>query len=239
MGAVPGYRAGTLFGFPIIVEITALYLGPWVLLIALNQSSGGDLVRSLVFLVIILASVLVHELSHALAARALGIPVRHIALTWFGGYAAFWVQPSRWRDAAIAFAGPASNLALAAALFAAFNLLPDISNSWIEGRDIYIRRYEPTLLEYALRAGAQINLALGLFNLLPGLPLDGGHILRTLLSTRMSLGRAGWLAAWAGVIIGALAVAYAIWIESFSILFIGLFVAGSAWVERHAMRYGD
>ncbi|MBY0564046.1 MAG: site-2 protease family protein [Hyphomonadaceae bacterium] len=235
-GSNPGFAIGTAFGFPVFVEMSALYLGPLLLLVALHQSSGVDLLRALIFVALAVGSVLAHELAHALTARALGVPVRHIALTWFGGYASFWVQPTRWRDAAIAFAGPAANLLIASILFAILAVLPSQDATWIEGADIYVRPHNPNLIEYAVRAGAFLNLALGLFNLLPGLPLDGGHILRTVLSTRMSLGRAGWIAAWAGIVIGVVAIAYAIWVESFAILFVGLFVAGSAWGERRAMR---
>lgn len=235
--AVPGVYAGTLFGFPIYIDTSALYLGPWVVLILLAQGGGSDLIRAFLFLLIIVASVLVHELAHALTARALGVPVRHIALTWFGGYAAFWVQPTRWKDAAIAFAGPASNLILAALLLLALENLPAQQNVWIEGSDLLIAADEPSLLEHTLRTAAFLNVALGAYNLLPGLPLDGGHILRALLATRMSWGRAGWFAAWAGVVLGAAAVGYAIWIESFSLLFMGAFVTFSAWAARRALRY--
>jgi Zn-dependent protease len=234
---VPGVYAGTLFGFPLFIESSALYLGPWVALILLTQGGGSDLIRAFLFLIIIIASVLVHELTHALTARALGVPVRHIALTWFGGYAAFWVQPTRWKDAAIAFAGPASNLSLAALLYMALANMPVQQTVWVDGSDLVVAANAPNLLEHTLRTAAFLNVALGAYNLLPGLPLDGGHILRALLATRMPWGRAGWFAAWAGVVLGAAAVAYAIWIESFSLLFMGAFVTFSAWAARRALRY--
>lgn len=237
-GNVHGLYAGTLFGFPIYVESSALYIAPWVTLIAFTQSNGHGLLSAFIFVALIVASVLVHELAHALAARALGVPVRHIALTWFGGYASFWVQPTRWRDAAIAFAGPASNLAVAAILLAGSANVPAPHAAQLIGSDIFISSRAPGLLEQTIRMAAYFNLAMGAFNLLPGLPLDGGHILRAALAMRMSWGRAGWIAAWAGVLIGAAAAAYAIWIESFTILFLGLFVAGNAWLERRTLRSG-
>lgn len=236
-GAVRGFRAGTVFGFPLYIDASALYLGPWIILIALTQASGQGLVHALAFFVVAIASVLLHELAHALAARALGVPVRHIALTWFGGYAAFWVQPTRWRDAAIAFAGPASNLALAAVLFVALANVPTSHAAQMIDSDIFISSREPSILEHTVRTAAYLNLAMGAFNLLPGLPLDGGHILRATLAMRLPWGRAGRIAAWAGVFIGAAAAAYAIWIENFTILFFGLFVAGNAWLERRALRH--
>jgi Zn-dependent protease len=202
-------------------------------------------VRSLIFFVIIIGSVLAHELAHAFAARSLGVPVRHIALTWFGGYAAFWVEPTRWRNAAIAFAGPALNLAIGAAFYVATKDLPDpnalelSTSSNVEGyiHLVASRPRELLIVEEAVRDIAFVNLSLGLFNLLPAFPLDGGHILRTLLSTQMSWGRAGWIAAWLGVILAAVGVAFAVWIESFTLFFLGAFVGLNAWMERAAIRY--
>jgi Zn-dependent protease len=241
--AVQGFRAGTVFGFPVYIENSALYLAPWLMFMALGQSSGHGLVGALIIFAVIIASVLAHELAHALTATGLGVAVRHISLTWFGGYAEFWVQPTRWRDAAIAFAGPAANLAIGAALLATTTNLPDPNTLELvsglgDGADmIMVHPRDLSLIEHGLRSGAFINLALGLLNLVPALPLDGGHILRAVLATRMSWGRAGWIAAWAGIVIGAVAVAYAVWIESFTFLFFGLFVGGTAWFERRAMRY--
>lgn len=217
-------------------------LWPFVVLIALTQASGHDLVQSLIFFAILIASVLAHELAHAFAARALGVPVRHIVLTWFGGYAAFWVQPSRWRNAAIAFAGPAANLAIGAFFYMLTRDLPDPNSLELvtgqSSRDlVFAFPRELQWFEEAMRDAARVNLALGIFNLLPAYPLDGGQIFRTLLSTQMSWGRAGWLAVWVSLVLAGAAIAYAIWIESFQILFIGLFVGVSAWIERQAMRY--
>lgn len=87
--AAQGFFAGSAFGIPIYVEASAIYFGPWLFLLALSQASGTDLVRAVAFFAIVIISVLIHELAHAIAARELGVPVRHIAITWFGGYAAF------------------------------------------------------------------------------------------------------------------------------------------------------
>lgn len=234
-----GFYAGTVFGFPIYIETSALYLAPWLLLLALHQASGTGLVHAIAYVAVIIVSVLLHELGHAVSAQALGVPVRHIALTWFGGYAAFWVAPTHWRDAIIAFAGPALNLATAAFLFSVATTFPAAGGILqpSASADLIINIREPGLLEDVVRTGAYVNLALGILNLLPGLPLDGGHILRAVLASQMSEGRANWLAAWAGVLIGAGALAYAIWVESFSFLFLGAFVGFSAWSHLRAMRY--
>lgn len=220
-------------------------LWPFVAIIALSQASGHDLIQSLIFFAILIASVLAHELAHALAARSLGVPVRHIALTWFGGYASFWVEPTRWRNAAIAFAGPAVNLAIGAFFYVLTQNLPNPNTLELVSRHpgqsatdlVFARPRDLLWFEEAMRDAAKVNLALGAFNLLPAYPLDGGHILRTLISNKMSWHRAGWIAAWVGIVLASAAVVYAIWIESFPILFLGLFVGLSAWIERSAMRY--
>ncbi|MBC7767855.1 MAG: M50 family metallopeptidase [Phycisphaerales bacterium] len=235
--SVHGFSAGMVLGFPLYIEMSALYLGPWIVLTALTQSSGHDLVRTLVFFALVPASVLVHELGHAFTARALGVPVRHIALTWFGGYASFWVQSDRWREAAIAFAGPLANLSLGAVLLALSAGIPDPNSVDLADGLLIVRSGDLAWWEHAIRDGAFINVSLGLFNMLPGLPLDGGHILRAALSSRMSYGRAAWIAAWSGLVIGVVAVAYAFWVESLWALIIGGFIIYSAWQERRRLRF--
>jgi Zn-dependent protease/CBS domain-containing protein len=110
------------------------------------------------------ASVLAHELSHALVARRFGIQVRDITLFIFGGAASLEGETRRPRDEAlIAAAGPLTSLVLGAALLAigAFVLQPQ--------------------LEALIGWLGFINISLGLFNLIPGFPMDGGRILRALL----------------------------------------------------------
>lgn len=99
------------------------------------------------------------------------------------------------------------------------------------------RPRELLIFEQAARDIALVNLSLGFFILLPGYPLDGGHILRSVLSTQMSWGRAGWIAAWIGIVLAAIAVAYGIWVESLTFFFLGIFVGVNAWMERQALRY--
>jgi Zn-dependent protease len=240
-----GLSAGTVFGFRLFIDESVLKLGPVVALIALAQSSSSlGLVHALTLFPVLLVSVLVHELAHAMCAKSLGVPVSHISLTWFGGYAAFRVRPTRWREAVIAFAGPAANLALAALMFALLATLPASDLARLSGAGelviaepgkLTIRAPEPpSILLYTLNLAASINLGLGIFNLLPGLPLDGGHALRAVLSTRILLARAHQIAAWSGVLIGAALVIYAVHTESPWSLIIGLFIGVNAWFQRHA-----
>jgi Zn-dependent protease/CBS domain-containing protein len=110
------------------------------------------------------ASVLAHELSHALVARRFGMRVRDITLFIFGGAASLEGDAQRPRDEAlIAAAGPVTSLAIGAVLLGA---------SLVVG--------QPEVQAIVAWLG-YINLTLGFFNLIPGFPMDGGRILRAVL----------------------------------------------------------
>lgn len=114
---------------------------------------------------LLLAGVLVHEIGHAVAARRVGVEVRGVSLVLLGGYTEVLGEPDRpAADLAVAAAGPVATLALAAALGGARSALAG------------------PLPGAADVAGllAVVNLAAAGVNLLPGLPLDGGRILRAL-----------------------------------------------------------
>jgi Zn-dependent protease len=110
------------------------------------------------------ASVLAHELSHALVARRFGVQVRDITLFIFGGAASLEGDTRRPRDEAlIAAAGPLSSLVIGAGLMAVSAIVP-----------------QQQVAALISRLGF-LNISLGLFNLIPGFPMDGGRILRALL----------------------------------------------------------
>ncbi|MGH9884703.1 MAG: M50 family metallopeptidase [bacterium] len=108
------------------------------------------------------ASIVLHELGHSFVAQAFGIRVRSITLFLFGGVAQIEREPRKpIHEIAIALAGPAVSFALGGAFTALAGLRDDAS-----------------LASAALGWLGRVNLALGLFNLAPGFPLDGGRVLR-------------------------------------------------------------
>lgn len=110
------------------------------------------------------ASVLAHELSHALVARRFGIRVRDITLFIFGGAASLESDTRRPRDEAlIAAAGPLVSIVIGAALYAISVVIGQEQVAALIGRLAFL------------------NISLGVFNLIPGFPMDGGRILRALL----------------------------------------------------------
>ena len=142
------------------------------------------------------ASLLLHELGHSVVALRYKVPVRSITLFVFGGVAQIVGEPpSAKAEFRIAIAGPIVSLALAALFYAALPLLATL----------------PPLLGLA-RYLAYMNLAVALFNLIPGYPLDGGRVLRAALwAFTRNLRRATLLAANAGRAFGLAFILLGVW----------------------------
>lgn len=153
-----------------------------------DVSTGYVVALAAVAAVAFFGSVLLHELAHALVARTRGIPVRGITLFLFGGATHAKVESKEPKDEfLISVIGPLTSLAIAGVLFV-LSLLVGTSDDPI-----------PDALGYL----AWVNLALAVFNLLPGLPLDGGRVLRSVVwGVTGSIGRATRVAAMGGQIIG-------------------------------------
>jgi Zn-dependent protease len=143
-----------------------------------------------------LASLLAHEIGHALVARRAGLRVRGITLWLLGGVAQLEDEPASPRDELrVAIVGPAISLALAGAFGVAAAALSVVG--------------APALLVVVAAWLALGNVALGVFNLLPAAPLDGGRVLRGLLWRRHgNRVRAAVTATRAGVWVGTGLVAY-------------------------------
>ena len=156
------WRLGSLLGFPVEINLSFLLLLGLVL-VAFG-GLAGVLVVCLAF-----ASVLVHELGHALVARKLNVHVSGIELSFFGGAAKMENMPrTANHEIAIAAAGPAVSLMLGGV---------GLGLGLVLGSGFLL------MLGY-------INFVLAAFNLIPALPMDGGRILRALLSKKYDFVRA-------------------------------------------------
>jgi Zn-dependent protease/CBS domain-containing protein len=156
---------------------------------SLQQAVPGNMryVVAAVFVVLLYASVLVHELSHCVVARAFDLPVRRVLLYPLGGFSEIEKEaPTPAREFLVAAAGPAISLVLAAVGYGLSTLVPHGTGHVLV-----------TQLMWA-------NLLVGLFNLLPGLPLDGGRMLRAgIWKVTGRPGTATIGAAWTGRVIAA------------------------------------
>jgi Zn-dependent protease len=192
---------GRVLGIPLFLNASMLVLAVLVTVVygGFVQGSLGlpGPVSYLVgfgFVLCLLGSVLLHELGHALTARRFGIGVRGITLELLGGYTEMDREaPGPRVDALVALAGPGVSLVLGGLAALVYHLLPDRT---IAG-------------EVAFQLAAS-NVLVAFFNVLPGLPLDGGRALRALIwAIVRDRGRATVVAGWAGRVI-ALATAAAV-----------------------------
>ena len=185
--------AGSLFGIPLRVHATSLLLLPW--LGTLTARAGGGFMAGVLLTLLLLVSVAVHELGHALVARRLGLRTREIVLYPVGGVTRIEGQPRGLAELAVALAGPAASLLLALLL-----VVPASAGT----RAVAGEGFTPGDLTVWLLVA---NLLLFAVNLVPAFPLDGGRALRALLSLGLPPARATRLATAVGQ---SLAVAAAI-----------------------------
>ncbi len=182
--------------------------------------------------VLVFVAVLLHELAHAVVARLRGLPVPRITLFIFGGVSHPSSSPrSAGEEFVIAAAGPAVSFALALALFGLS--FPAGGSHTPPG----------AMFEYL----AIVNLILGIFNSLPGLPLDGGRVLRSIVwrctrdvrkGTRVATG-VGELLGWALIAGGAVFLFMTEWLSAAGALLIGWFLVSSARSEAETTRMED
>ncbi len=221
-------RIARLFGIPISIDAS------WLLIFALVTFSlatsyfparyphwsppaywAVGLATSLLFFL----SVLLHELAHSLMTQALGQRVRGITLFIFGGVAELEEEPRRALDEfLIAAVGPATSLALGASFFFLGWLAPTVH------------------VQAAGRYLGFVNVLLALFNLIPGFPLDGGRIFRSLVwavtgsftrASRIASG-VGEAVAWVFILFGALLALRGLVFNGLWLAFIGWFLLNAA-----------
>jgi Zn-dependent protease/CBS domain-containing protein len=181
--------AGRLFGVEVRVHLTFIFL---LLFVWLTESAAHETAsagRGIALVLIIFGCVVMHEMGHALVSTQAGIPAKAIILLPIGGVTLLdeTRQPLEsgavtWkRDIRIALAGPLVNLAIA---FVAGGILLAVVPE--------IRLWTPPYVHSSNlpRSLVWINVALGLFNLVPAYPLDGGRVLRAVFSRKMDPVRA-------------------------------------------------
>jgi Zn-dependent protease/CBS domain-containing protein len=172
-----GFRLGSIFGFEIRVDLSWLlifFLVLWTLSAGIfptsypGYSSATYFAMGIVATLLFFASLLAHELSHSFVARAKGIPVEDITLFIFGGVSRTRMDAETPGDEfQIAGVGPLVSLLLSGL----FGLI------WYVGVNFGWSVVFTGIFAYL----AAINLALAIFNMLPGFPLDGGRVFRSLI----------------------------------------------------------
>jgi Zn-dependent protease len=215
------WRLGQLFGIEVRVHATFLILLGWVAMTHLMAGHGMTMALSgVAYVIAVFATIVLHELGHALTARHFGIATRDITLLPIGGVARLDRMPSKpSEELLVAIAGPAVNVLIAVLLYGALlvmGTLEDVNRLTLVGG--------PFLAKLMLT-----NVGLAVFNFIPAFPMDGGRVLRALLAMRTSYVRATDIAAVVGQ---GLALAFGL-LGLFSNPFL-VFVALFVWIGAQA-----
>jgi Zn-dependent protease len=162
--------------FPLILIWAALQFG------FLSGAGWTGALFGVIIILLLFVIVTLHELGHSVAAQRYGVPVKQIVLLPIGGVAQLdHIPETPWHEFVIAVAGPAVNFLLAI-LLGALVVLPGFSFVTTAEEFMAVDNITlPLIFSYVF----VYNLFLGVFNLLPAFPMDGGRILRALLATRL------------------------------------------------------
>jgi Zn-dependent protease len=222
------FKIGSLFGIPIRLHAT-MAIVPFFAFSSVESGDPVGFAIALALTLLLFGSVVAHELGHALVARRFGVRTEDIVLLPIGGVARIVNLPKRpAHEIAIAAAGPLVSLAIAAAA--------------------YVLLIVPSLFMSPLAAAAagtfiQLNVMLGLFNLIPALPMDGGRVLRGLLALKRDYLTATRIAVRIGRALAIAGIVYAVWVGDVMLGFVAAFVfmgAGTeeriAWMREAAQR---
>lgn len=244
-----GFHIGRLFGIDINIDWSWFFifvLITWNLSVVFGNFHPGwsstlrwgiALVASLLFF----ASVLAHELAHSLVARAQGIPVRNITLFLFGGVSNIQREPPSPRaEFLITIVGPITSILLGVLFILSAGLAAGpLGAAMADPAQVFANLNPLSTLLFWL---GSINIILGIFNMIPGFPLDGGRVLRSILwAITDNLRHATRWASWVGqgiawlMIIAGIAMIFGVEIPFFGTGFInGLWLAFIGWFLNSA-----
>lgn len=232
------FKVGNLFGIPFYINsswflVLALVTFSYGSQLATNFQMGGIIpwFLGLVAALLLFTSVLAHELGHSFVAIKQGIQVKSITLFLFGGLASLEKESKTPGEAFwVAIAGPLVSFILFG-IFTAIGLFTNISGA----------------LAAVVGLLAYINLVIGTFNLIPGLPLDGGNILKSAVwkitgnpyKGVMFAGRVGQIFGWLAIISGLIPILFFGSFNNLWNLLIGAFLLQNAGMAAQSANVQD
>lgn len=186
------FAIGRLFGTEVRVHLTFFLLLAAIGASAFQQGGAAAAIETIAFILVLFACVVAHEFGHALMARRFGIATHDVTLLPIGGLARLERMPEDPREEiAVALAGPAVNVAI----FILLSLIVGVASDPDQ-----LAAFDGSGQGFWARV-ALLNLVLALFNLLPAFPMDGGRVLRAVLSFFTDRVRATAIAAGAGQVL--------------------------------------
>ncbi|MEV7396351.1 site-2 protease family protein [Aeromicrobium sp. NPDC092404] len=194
----PGaWRLGRLVGVDVLIKPSLLVMGAALILLFAprfdDRTDANPYVLALAFVLALYVSVLIHELAHVAVARGFRMRVHSVTLHLLGGETLIEGESrTPWQELAVSIAGPLSSFAIGLVCFA---VEPSLNGT-------------PADVMYAV---AQVNILVAIFNMLPGLPLDGGRVFRAVIWQVTGREETGIrIAAWFGRVTAVAIVAYAL-----------------------------
>lgn len=220
---------GSFQGTSIAVHFTFLLLLAWIGAVLWGAKGPAAALDGVVFILVLFACVVLHELGHATAARQYGIRTRNITLYPIGGLAALdRIPQAPVQEIVVALAGPAVNVVIALLLVGLFGARIDIA---------VLDEFGTPEADFVSRL-ATTNLLLAVFNMIPAFPMDGGRVLRAVLGFNMLRAQATQVAARIGQLF-AIALGFLGLLGNPVLVLIAIFVYLAAGTEAYSASLHD
>ncbi len=220
-------KIGNIMGIPIKLDTSLLLALPIsAYFSAINSQPFGfaevepPIVKyalSALSAIFLFTSVLLHELAHSYFAKRYGVSIDSITLLLFGGVASMEIPKRPGQEVKIAFAGPLTSLIIGSICLFTYSYIIS-PNPALSQNSVY-------LIIWVI---GSMNLVLGVFNLLPAFPMDGGRMLRSLFAMKMSYGKATHNAASIGKFVAILMAIYGIYTGDLWLPLVALYIYGGA-----------
>ena len=215
------WRIGRIFGIDLYMHATFLLILAWVAFVFYSEHGlVTDALLGIVFIVLLFAIVVMHELGHVLTARQFGIQTRDITLLPIGGVARLERMPREpYQELLVALAGPAVNVVLALILFVVLMATGGPAAFAAAAKEKFLSTEGSWIAKLFA-----VNVSLAVFNMIPAFPMDGGRVLRALLALNMSYVRATNIAASIGQFFALMLGFLGLMAHNPVLVFIALFV---------------
>lgn len=232
------FQIAKFAGIPVKVHWSFGLLISYVVYIGMTEDDAGlfGTLLLLGFVLLMFLCVVLHEYGHALTARRYNVDTKDIILSPIGGIARLDRLPEKpIEEFYVAIAGPMVNVVIILILSLYFLFFPEtfeIISSFFAG---YITEKFP-LIHYFIPLLIIVNIILVLFNMIPAFPMDGGRVLRSLLSMKIGKLKATQIASYLGRLLAVGIFIYAIWKGNIFTSFIGIFVFFTATYEYRLVK---
>ncbi len=227
------YQLGVFAGIPVKVHWSFGLLVLFFMYVIVNSAeSTNEIIYTFLLFIILFVCVILHEFGHALTGKYFKVGTRDIIISPIGGVARLEKLPKAPREELlIAIAGPLVNVVIASLCFIGL-----FSSLGITAIDIDPETARVDTAAKFFKTIFYINVVLFLFNLIPAFPMDGGRILRALLSFKLSRTRSTMIASTIGKIFALFFIGYGLYIGHYVLAFIGGFIFYMATTENKQVR---